>query len=262
MMQDESQLIENLLEIAKQAGEKVMQVYASDDFSTRVKSDNSPLTEADLRSHQCIVNGLTKLNLNIPIISEEDEASHQLFQTSARFWLLDPLDGTKEFIARSDEFTVNIALVEHGKAVLGVVFAPALDLLYWGSPTLGAWSRYHGTTKQLKINTAYQPTNQLRVVASKSHLNEETKAFIAKLGNATLVQFDSSLKICKIAECEADIYPRLGPTCVWDTAAGHAILSAAGGVMVDEKLNPLFYNRAEILNPYFIAASSLQSIPS
>ena len=231
-----------------------MQVYESDDFLTRVKSDNSPLTEADIQSHQYIVKGLNALDLNIPIVSEEDENSHKLLQTCDKFWLLDPLDGTKEFIARSHEFTVNIALVENGKAILGVVYAPALDLLYCGSQTLGAWFLQNGEKKQLKV---CQPNKaeKLRVVASKSHLNEETKAFIEKLGETTLVQFGSSLKICKIAEGEADIYPRLGPTCVWDTAAAHAVLSAAGGEVVGVDSKPLTYNRAEILNPYFIAVT-------
>lgn len=257
MIQDKALLIASVLEIAKQAGEEVMKVYASNDFLTRIKSDNSPLTEADLRSHQCIVNGLTKLNLNIPIVSEEDEASHKLLQTSERFWLLDPLDGTKEFIARSNEFTINIALVESGKAVLGVVYAPALDLLYWGSSTEGAWLQQSGTAKQLKIKSLQQRVGKLRVVASKNHLNEETKAFIEKLGETELVQYGSSLKICKIAEGEADIYPRLGPTCVWDTAAAHAVLSAAGGEVVDLNLEPLTYNRIEILNPSFISLTSV-----
>lgn len=259
-MQNETELIANLLTIARQAGELIMQVYASNDFLTRVKSDNSPLTEADIQSHQCIVNGLNALNLNIPIVSEEDEASHKQLQTSERFWLLDPLDGTKEFIARSHEFTVNIALVENGQAILGVVYAPALDLLYWGSANFGAWLQHNGTTKQLKLNAANQPAGKLRVVASKNHLNEETKSFIEKLGETTLVQFGSSLKICKIAEGEADIYPRLGPTCVWDTAAAHAVLSAAGGLIVDENLKPLSYQSAEVLNPHFIATSNLSFI--
>lgn len=260
-MQNETELIANLLTIAKQAGELIMQVYASNDFLIRVKSDNSPLTEADILSHNCIVQGLNALDLNIPIVSEEDEASHKLLQTNERFWLLDPLDGTKEFIDRSNEFTVNIALVEGGQAILGVVYAPALDLLYWGSAKLGAWLQQHYTKKQLKLHAPYQPVGKLRVVASKNHLNDETKVFIEKLGETTLVQFGSSLKICKIAEGEADIYPRLGPTCVWDTAAAHAVLSAAGGEVVDIVLNRLTYDRPETLNPYFIAVSNLKLIP-
>lgn len=254
-------LMSAVIQIARQAGQVVMEVYESDGFEVMLKTDQSPLTQADLAAHRCIVDGLSRLLEQYPVVSEEDDASHAKGSDN-RFWLIDPLDGTKEFIARSDEFTINIALIEHGEPILGVVFAPALDLLYCGMRNMGAaLIRQEGITG-LHLEDNQPMISPCRVVASKNHLNQETQTFIDHLGEVVMVQAGSSLKICRVAEGMADIYPRMGPTSEWDTAAAHAILTAAGGVLVDLSLQSLRYGKAQILNPYFIATTSLAWIPS
>ena len=180
-------------------------------------------------------------------------------QSHGRFWLIDPLDGTKEFISRNGEFTVNIALIEAGRTVLGVVYAPAMDALYWGGAGLGAFRCIGGQTVAIKV-AASTPGAALRVVASKSHLNEATRSFIDRFGEVSLVQAGSSLKFCRVAEGEADIYPRLGPTCEWDTAAAQAVLEGAGGVVVDLEGAPLLYGKPDVLNPSFIACRDTSQI--
>ena len=166
-------------------------------------------------------------------------------------WVVDPIDGTKEFTQRSGEFTVNIALIENGEPVLGVVTAPALEEAFWGAKGEGASKRdAHGETRS--IRTA-EPGKVKRVVASKNHLNEGTREFIEKLGEHELVQAGSSLKFCRIAEGGADVYPRLGPTCEWDTAAAHAVLVAAGGKVETLEGKPLHYGKEDVLNPWFVA---------
>ena len=169
-----------------------------------------------------------------------------------RFWLIDPIDGTKDFTQRTGEFTVNIALIENGEPILGVVTAPALAEAYWGLKGEGAYKR-DNTGHVQRISVA-PPGEAKRVVASKNHLNEDTKAFIDKLGAHELVQAGSSLKFCKIAEGHADIYPRLAPTCEWDTGAAHAVLSAAGGKVETLEGKPLQYGKEDVLNPHFIAS--------
>jgi 3'(2'), 5'-bisphosphate nucleotidase len=176
-------------------------------------------------------------------------------------WLIDPLDGTKEFIAHNGEFTVNIALIDQGRSVLGVVYAPAIDALYWGGAGLGAFRRVGTSTAAIQV--ASHATDELcRVVASKSHLNAETQAFIDRLGPVSLVQAGSSLKFCRVAEGVADIYPRLAPTCEWDTAAAQAVLEGAGGVVLDLHGAPLRYGKPDVLNPSFIAARNAALIPA
>lgn len=268
----ETPLMATVIEIARQAGQAVMTVYRADDFEVMLKSDQSPLTQADLAAHHCIVEGLRRLPQSYPVVSEEDAASH-IGSHGDRYWLIDPLDGTREFVARSDEFTVNIALIDHGQPVLGVVFAPALDLLYCGAvgevlAGEGAVRIQDGQVTHLQLQAPAVRPSPCRVVASKNHLNQATRAFIEQLGDTVLVQAGSSLKICRVAEGEADIYPRLGPTSEWDTAAAHAVLKAAGGVLVDTQLQPLRYGKtdsagqAEILNPSFIAAGALGWVPA
>lgn len=267
----ETPLISAVIEIARLAGQAVMAVYRADDFEVMLKSDQSPLTQADLAAHHCIVEGLGRLPEQYPVVSEEDAASH-IGQHGDRYWLIDPLDGTKEFVARSDEFTINIALIDHGQSVLGVVFAPALDLLYCGAVNEGTVGegavRIHGEhVTRLQLDAPLSRPSPCRVVASKNHLNQETRTFIEQLGEVVLIQAGSSLKICRVAEGAADIYPRLGPTSEWDTAAAHAVLVATGGVLVDMDLHPLRYGktdnagRAEILNPSFIAAGAVEWVP-
>lgn len=247
-------LLDKLLEIADTASQKVMEIYQTD-FQVQTKDDNSPITEADLASHRVITEGLKKLTPNIPILSEESaNAPWEERKHWTRFWLVDPIDGTKEFTNRTDEFTVNIALIENGEPVMGVVTAPALNEAYWGIKGQGAWKREaDGSERRLEV---IEPAGAIRAVASKSHMNEDTRHFIKQLGEHELVQAGSSLKFCRIAEGEADIYPRLGPTCEWDTGAAHAVLVAAGGKVTQLDGTPLVYGKEDVLNPYFVASGA------
>jgi 3'(2'), 5'-bisphosphate nucleotidase len=242
-----------VLELAVQAGEAIMSVYDGDvPLDVQLKGDSSPLTAADLASHHVICAGLAALTPGVPVVSEEDEGSQALRTHEGSFWLIDPLDGTKEFVARNGEFTVNIALVENGRTVWGVVYAPALGELFWGGRAHGAFRRCSLGTRPIAVA---EPAPRCRVVASKSHLNEETRTFIAALGQPDLVQAGSSLKLCRIAEGAADVYPRLGPTCEWDTAAAHAVVEGAGGHVLQLDGTPLAYGKPDVLNPHFVAAS-------
>lgn len=259
-------LVDSVLAIAQTAGLGIMQIYAKliadgeGSIAMSLKLDNSPLTQADLASHHIITAGLIRLTPTIPVVSEEDADSLIHRQAHGIFWLIDPLDGTKEFLARNDEFTVNIALIRDGVAVFGVVDAPALGLTYWGGAEIGAFRASNGTTEAIHVSN---PDSQrpLRIVASKSHMNIDTIAFIDKLGAHELVQAGSSLKFCRIAEGAADYYPRLGPTCEWDTAAAQAIVEAAGGHVYQLDGEPLRYGKAELLNPYFVASSAINIFP-
>lgn len=216
------------------------------------KQDRSPLTEADRRAHRCIVEDLTALDERIPVVSEEsDPATTADRRRWRRFWLVDPLDGTKEFIKRNDEFTVNIALIEDGRPTLGAVWAPALAEGFAGAPGVGAWR--FDTTGRSAISTRVPAPARLRVVGSRSHRGDSLDGLLAALGPHELIAIGSSLKICRIATGEADLYPRLGPTSEWDTAAAHAVLEAAGGAVVDLEGEPLRYNKEDILNPFFLA---------
>jgi 3'(2'), 5'-bisphosphate nucleotidase len=252
-------LAEQLIPIARDAGRAIMDIYQGGPVAVRSKADDSPVTAADLAAHRCLFTALQNVaGLTLPVVSEEDGASQSHRTTQERFWLIDPLDGTKEFIARNGEFTVNIALIDRGQSILGVVYAPAIDALYWGGPELGAWRLHGRSTEAIHVTAATDgPT---RVVASKSHLNEETAAFIARLGPTSLVQAGSSLKFCRIAEGAADIYPRMAPTCEWDTAAAQAVLEGAGGYVLDLNGIPLRYGKPEVLNPSFIATRDVSLV--
>jgi 3'(2'), 5'-bisphosphate nucleotidase len=252
-----SALIPELCSIALSAGEEIMTIYrrlASTDAAAiglTAKTDGSPLTQADLASHRCIVARLHQLTPELPVVSEEDSTASTHRRGDNLHWLIDPLDGTKEFLNRNDEFTVNIALIDHGKTIFGVVLAPALGELYWGGQEFGAHRRTAAGTTAIRVNSAV--TAPIRVVASKSHMSAETRAFIEQLGPSALVQAGSSLKFCRVAEGKADIYPRHGPTAEWDTAAGHAVLEGAGGVVSDVSGKRLSYGKLDHLNPHFIA---------
>ncbi|SET50047.1 3'(2'),5'-bisphosphate nucleotidase [Marinobacter segnicrescens] len=247
-------LLDKVLEIADAASRKVMEIYQTD-FEVQTKDDNSPITAADIASHHVIVDGLKALTPDIPILSEESaNAPWDERKGWARFWLVDPIDGTKDFTNRTGEFTVNIALIENGEPVMGVVTAPALEEAYWGIKGQGAWKREaDGSTRKLEV---VNPPKAVRAVASKNHMNEETRTFIEQLGDHELVQAGSSLKFCRIAEGQADIYPRLGPTCEWDTGAAHAVLVAAGGKVTQLDGTPLAYGKEDVLNPYFVASGA------
>lgn len=241
-----------LAEIAVEAGGEILTIYAGD-FAVRSKSDESPVTEADEKAERVILERLKKHHPSIPIVSEEAAAAgHMPERGNGCFWLVDPLDGTKEFIKRSGEFTVNIGLVEAGRPVQGVVLAPVLDLLYVGCET-GAWKR-EGTGAWQKIVCRQVPEEGLSVVASRSHGDpDKIAAYLKGYKIAELVKAGSSLKICRIAEGSADVYPRFGPTSEWDTAAGHAVLQGAGGRIETLAGEPLRYGKESILNPDFVA---------
>lgn len=222
-------------------------------FTVATKHDGSPVTSADLAAHALILNGLNDLQTGFAVVSEEDQAQDRRPQDGAPFWLIDPLDGTREFVAGSDEFTVNIALVRHGRVEYGFVGVPALGQVFHGGMGLGAWRCDSEGVTRLFIGK--RQAHELRVVASRSHLDDRTRAWIEALGPCTLVQAGSSLKFCRIAENRADVYPRFGPTCEWDTAAAHAVLEGAGGTVCQPDGTPLTYGKAEVLNPPFIASA-------
>jgi 3'(2'), 5'-bisphosphate nucleotidase len=246
-------LLDALCDVARRAGAAIMNVYGSD-VAVELKDDRSPLTAADRAAHDVICDALASLEPRWPLLSEESPADEVAARRSwPRFWLVDPLDGTKEFLKRNGEFTVNIALVDGHRAVLGVVFAPALDLLYFGAAGRGA-ARAVGSAPPVPIRVRVPPADPLRVVGSRSHASGELGAFLQRLGPYELKPMGSSLKICLVAAGDADVYPRFGPTSEWDTAAAQAILEAAGGRMIDLAGQSLRYNlRATLLNPFFLA---------
>lgn len=246
-----------VIKLAQQAGSLINEIYKRD-FSIYEKSDESPLTEADLASHRCIVEGLASLTPEIPVLSEEsgEEVMQQRFSWQ-KYWLIDPLDGTKEFIKKNGEFTVNIALIDSGVPVFGVVYAPALGVTYWGDAA-GAFKAVGDCVEQIFVSDVPESGATWRVVGSRSHQSEEFKAFTERLANLEVVAMGSSLKLCLVAEGAADLYPRLGPTCEWDTAAAHAVVIAAGGqVLSHPALEQLAYNQnsESLLNPYFIVCA-------
>jgi len=248
-----AELLNHIKQLMWQAGDAIMEVYNSNEFDTEIKGDNSPVTKADLAAHYTLIEGLAKLTPEIPVVSEEDSQSLDIPKTHSTFWLIDPLDGTKEFIKKNGEFTCNLALIENKQPSLGFVGVPAKNTLYIGGKhTPSTCEQRNGQVK--KIAHCKIDKTLTRVVASKSHLNEETQAFIDAIGgNVELVQAGSSLKFLKIATGEADIYPRLAPTCEWDTAAAQAVLEGAGGQVTQATGEPMQYGKSEILNPHFIA---------
>ena len=249
----DADLLERIRDIARVAGDAILQVYRTD-FSVEDKDDHSPLTEADRVSHTIIRDGLSELTLRLPFLSEESQEAERAGRRSwTRYWLVDPLDGTKEFIKRNGEFTVNIALIDGHRPVLGVVLAPALDLEYSAIVGLGAYRSRAGGVREA-INVRSRAATPLRVVGSRSHPSPRLAAFLETVGAHEMTPMGSSLKICLVAEGAADVYPRLGPTSEWDTAAAQAILEAAGGSMIDLGGQPLRYNTKEdLLNPHFLA---------
>lgn len=254
-----SELIESVKKISKEAGAAILEVYQrGGDIEVANKEDDSPLTEADLAAHKIIVTELNKLSPAIPILSEESaDISWDERQTWTRYWLVDPLDGTKEFIKRNGEFTVNIALIDKHIPVLGVVYVPVKNILYSGAIGQGAWKEEAGVESAINVSatTAGEP---VKIVASRSHRGNELDAWLKNVeqsfSDVELLSMGSSLKICLVAEGKADIYPRLALTSEWDTAAAQAVLEAAGGILKDSEFNTYRYNQKEnILNPYFFA---------
>lgn len=249
-----AQLLERVIGIARRAGEEILEVYASEDAGTRAKADDSPLTLADLRAHRVIVESLRALTPETPVLSEEAAETVPYEQRArwSRYWLVDPLDGTKEFLSRNGEFTVNIALIERHTPTLGVVHVPVRATTYSGLTGKGAW-RARGTNAPDPIRVQQRAASPVRVVGSKSHRGDSLDGFLARLGPHELVPVGSSLKFCMVAEGAADVYPRLGPTSEWDTAAAQAVVCAAGGAVVTLDGAPLTYNaKSDILNPHFL----------
>jgi len=246
--------VKQIIAIAKDAGDAIMEIY-NKDFTVEYKNDKSPLTEADLKSNEMICKALNELYPSIPILSEENKAVPYTERKDWEyFWLIDPIDGTKEFIKKNGEFTVNIALIQNDTPVLGVVYAPVLDEMYYAKKGDGAFKN----AKKLPLLINNNPKESLSVVASKSHLSEETQAFIDKLDTKIIEQVSkgSSLKLCMVAEGIADIYPRLAPTMEWDTGAAHAIVLEAGKEVVQfENGEAVVYNKENLLNPWFIVQS-------
>ena len=245
--------IQDIVAIAKDAGVAIMQTY-SQYFKIEYKNDKSPLTEADKKSNKIIIKALTKLPTNLPIISEEGASvDFNKRRNWKYFWLIDPLDGTKEFIKKNNEFTVNIALIHNKTPVLGVVYAPALNVTYWAKQGCGAFKE----GEKLPL-----PTNKTRttykIIASRSHMSQDTENFINAIKTdrkKQLLSMGSSLKICLVAEGAADIYPRLAPTMEWDSAAAHAIIIESGKKIIQFHNNrPLIYNKENLLNPWFIVS--------
>jgi 3'(2'), 5'-bisphosphate nucleotidase len=248
------ELLERVADIARRAGREILEVYASGETAATTKADRSPLTAADLRAHHLIVASLHQLTPELPVLSEEAAATPFTERSQwPRYWLVDPLDGTREFLSRNGQFTVNIALIDGHAPALGVVHVPVSDTSYRGLPGTGAW-RQTAAGPGEAIEVARRSATPLRVVGSRSHRGDSLDAFLARVGEHRLLAIGSSLKLCLVAEGAADVYPRLGPTSEWDTAAAHAVVSGAGGTVSRLDGAPLQYNtRPELLNPFFVA---------
>lgn len=248
---DPSHLLEPVVMLAREAGQRIMAIYAAG-FDVEHKADASPLTAADLAAHECLVEGLARL-ASYPILSEESAAiSFEERSEWDTYWLVDPLDGTKEFIKRNGEFTVNVALIHRHQPVLGVVVVPASGVAYFACEGCGAF-RQKETGLPEPIRVATPPEQLLRVVGSRSHGSEDMERYLARLGDHQRLPVGSSLKFCRVAEGLADLYPRIGLTSEWDTAAAQCVVEQAGGAVVDLQGQRLCYNaKASLLNPYFL----------
>ncbi|WP_110710437.1 3'(2'),5'-bisphosphate nucleotidase CysQ [Salinicola sp. CR57] len=244
------------------AGERVLEIYAQD-FSVETKADDSPLTQADMAAHRALTALLQRLTPEIPLLSEESDAIP--FETRRQwssYWLIDPLDGTKEFIKKNGEFTLNVALVENGVPRFGIVHAPVLGMTWWGDADSGAFKITPDGERPIRVRDLPAADDQpWLIVGSRSHGTESFEAFCARLPAHERVSMGSSLKLCLVAEGAADLYPRLAPTCEWDTAAAQAVVTAAGGQVLDaETLEPLRCNQQEsTLNPFFIVCGQSDS---
>ena len=241
-----NEISENL-EICSQ---KIINIYENYDQSIEYKDDNSPLTEADLVSHEYISDLLSSISA-YPIISEEGE---QKYTDEPKYWLVDPLDGTKEFINKNGEFTINIALINHNYPTQGFVYIPKDKTLFFGGLNKGSYKLLNDNIKSISVQS---PSDKLKIVTSRSHLNNETKTYLSQFNNFDTLQAGSSLKFCMIAEGLADLYPRLGPTSEWDTAAAQAVVEGAGGTVKDLKGNRLKYSKKDIINPHFIVRGKI-----
>jgi len=252
------ELIQGVIELVHQAGDAILPFWRADVAGT-AKADDSPVTAADLAAHHVLVDGLTALDPSIAVLSEEDANIAQHVRAGwTRWWLVDPLDGTKEFISGSEEFTVNVALIEHGRVVFGVVSMPTRGRCYYGGAGIGAWRADGEQIKPIRVRTVVPAGESLTVVASRRHSSPEQEALLAglseHLGELTLTSVGSSLKFCLLAEGAADCYPRLAPTSQWDTAAAQGVREGAGGVVLQLDGQPFTYPaRESLLNASFLA---------
>jgi len=252
MTPDLNRLLLDVTALAREAGRTILEVYAGA-FAVSEKEDRSPLTAADLRSEQLILAGLRRIAPEIPVLSEETgQVAWSVRRHWGRLWVVDPLDGTREFVQRNGEFTVNIALVDEHRAVLGVVHAPVLERTYFACEGIGSFRSDAASTAR-PLAAARRGPGPVRVVGSRSHRGDSLDGFLARIGPHEFVEVGSSLKLCLVADGLADVYPRLGPTCEWDTAAGQCVLEQAGGQVLKLDGEPLSYNaREEVLNPHFV----------
>lgn len=250
---DTQAFIEPVIALVREAGQAIMQVYASD-FAVEHKDDRSPLTAADQAAHHILVDGLTALSPVLPVLSEESAAiTWSERQAWSRYWLVDPLDGTREFVKRNGEFTVNVALIAEHRAILGVVYAPALEYLAYAAEGMGAFMRM-ANGQDVGLSTTRPAAAPIRVAASRSHLDARTQALLDRLGDHERIGLGSSLKFCRLAEGRVDLYPRFGPTSEWDTAAAQCVLEQAGGAVIGTDGQPLRYNTKDsLLNGDFLA---------
>lgn len=249
----EKEMLWAVLSLAREAGKKIMAIYDAGEAGEQSKADGSPLTAADMASHHTIVAGLHRLTPELPVLSEESaQAGYEVRRHWKRFWLVDPLDGTKEFLKRNGEFTVNIALIEDGKPIMGVVHAPVLGLSYFADQGGGAFKQC-GDDAPVAIRVALHGVHEkIKMVGSRSHSDARQDDLVAHLGGGEFQSMGSSLKLCLVAEGNAHLYPRLGPTREWDTAAAHSVVLEAGGVVCDSRGEALRYNKADLHNPPFV----------
>lgn len=251
-------MLNRVIKTAERAGKKILEFYETE-MEVITKEDDSPLTKADLAAHHIIVNALKEIDPGTPIVSEEAELpDYEERKNWDAFWLVDPLDGTKEFIKKNGEFTVNIALIKGGKPVLGVVYVPAFDVMYYAEESIGAFKKEAGKDAEKLVSEPFEAPGKARIVVSRSHGDDTTAKKLKSLGIEVSeeVPSGSSIKFCLVAEGKADLYPRLGPTMEWDTAAADAIYrySSQNG----EKFSPLTYNKESLKNPYFLLGLNKQ----
>ena len=252
-MEITQKLIEEICQIASNAADCILKIYDTD-FSVKTKKDHSPLTTADMAAHNSICTALAQLTPDIPVLSEESsELPYAELSQWSRYWLVDPLDGTREFIKRNGEFTVNIALIENGHPSLGVITVPVTGVCYYAATSLGAFkTNADGITESIKIKKS--DLNNIIIAGSRSHGTEKQQALTKQMDGAEIIAIGSSLKFCLVAEGKADIYPRFGLTSEWDTAAAQCIVEESGGCVVDMDFNPIRYNTKDsLLNPEFLA---------
>jgi 3'(2'), 5'-bisphosphate nucleotidase len=258
---DPREFLPELLSLVEAAGEAILEVYDQGDAEVTLKEDRSPLTAADLASHRILVEGLQRLTPSVPVLSEESQSIPWSERRQwKRFWLVDPLDGTKEFIRRNGEFTVNVAWIENGSPTLGVVGVPVRGEVYFGGAG-GSSYQENGAAPVPLVCESYDGVSPLRVVTSRSHPSPDVEDLLRRLDQPQRVSVGSSLKLCLLAQSRADLYPRLGPTMEWDIAAAHAVLVGAGGLIETTAGEPLVYNKPDLRSPWFIARRPGVTVP-